>query len=298
MQSTNPTVTQPASAIPGEASAIREGCLEFLVFGLKEARCCIFAGSFMAVLVISNWIPLGPVPRYDFILLAAIAIQIALLAGKVESKAEACTLCLFHLIGLCLELFKTHPSVNSWSYPEDAWSKLGTVPLYSGFMYAAVASYMCQAWRIFDMKLIHYPPRWLTIALCLAIYGNFFANHFVRDARLVLIPLVLIIFARTKVCFTVWKNRERHMPLVMAFFLVGFFIWVAENISTFFGAWVYPEQVSEWKVVTWQKVSSWFLLVIISSVIVADLKHWREDRAANRQESLLPDSIGDVERIR
>ena len=278
MQSTNPSLPQPASVAPRETPALREGCLEFLVFGLKEARACIFAGSFMAVLVISSWIPLGPIPRYDFILFAAIAIQIALLAGKIESKAEACTLCLFHIIGLCLELFKTHPSVNSWSYPEDAYSKLGTVPLYSGFMYAAVASYMCQAWRIFDLKLEKYPPRWITIALCLAIYGNFFANHFVPDARLVLIPLVLIVFCRTRVRFVVWKGRERRMPLVLSFFLIGFFVWVAENFSTFFGAWVYPNQQSGWQAVEWQKVSSWFHLVIISFVIVADLKHWRDDR--------------------
>jgi len=145
-------------------------------------------------------------------------------------------------------------------------------------MYAAVASYICQAWRIFDLKLESYPPRWLTIALCLAIYGNFFANHFVPDSRLVLIPLVLIVFFRTRVRFIVWKERERRMPLILSFFLIGFFIWVAENFSTFFGAWVYPEQATGWTVVAWQKMTSWFLLVIISFVIVADLKHWRDDR--------------------
>jgi uncharacterized membrane protein YoaT (DUF817 family) len=257
---------------------MKEAGQEFVIFGLKQARCCVFAGSFMAMLVLSKWVPLGPVPRYDFILLAAIVIQAGLLVAKVESKSEAIVLCLFHLIGLMLELFKTHPAVNSWSYPEDAWSKLGTVPLYSGFMYAAVASYICQAWRIFDLKLKSYPPRWLTIALCLAIYGNCFANHFVPDSRLVLIPLVLIVFFRTRVRFIVWNERERRMPLILSFFLIGFFIWVAENFSTFFGAWVYPEQATGWTVVARQKMTSWFLLVIISFVIVADLKHWRDDR--------------------
>ncbi len=61
--------------------------------------------------------------------------------------------------------------------------------------------------------------------------------------------------------------------------MIGFFIWVAENIATFFGAWVYPEQIARWTAVSAQKLSSWFLLVIISFVIVADLKHWRERRA-------------------
>ncbi len=67
MQSSAPTPTEPPeppSLAPRTASALREGCLEFLVFGLKEARCCIFAGSFMAVLVVSTWMPLGPLPRW------------------------------------------------------------------------------------------------------------------------------------------------------------------------------------------------------------------------------------------
>ena len=253
-------------------------CLEFIVFGIKEARCCIFAGSFMLVLMLSHRIPHEWISRYDFILLSAVVIQATLLLTKIETKSEALVLCAFHLIGLMLELFKTHPSVGAWSYPEDAWSKLGTVPLYSGFMYAAVASYLCQAWRIFKLRLEHYPPRWLTITVCLAIYGNFFSNHFVPDARLALIPLVLIVFFRTTVYFTVWKHRERQMPIVISFFLIGFFVWIAENFSTFFGAWVYPEQMNGWQAVAWQKMTSWFLLIIISFVIVAELKYWREQQ--------------------
>ena len=266
-----------AEVIEKSPSLPKEAGTEFVVFGLKQARSCIFAGSFMAILVLSNVIPLGPLPRYDFILMAAIVIQAALLITRVETGSEVLVLCLFHLIGLILDLFKTHPSVQSWSYPEFAWTKLGTVPLYSGFMYAAVASYMCQSWRIMELRLEHYPARWMSIALCLAVYANFFANHFVYDARLVLIPLVLVVFMRTQVRFVVWKDRERRMPLVVSFFLIGFFIWIAENFSTFFGAWVYPDQAAGWKVVAWQKMTSWFLLVIISFVIVAELKHFKEE---------------------
>lgn len=254
---------------------MRAALFEFLIFGLKEARACIFSGSFFAILLLSKVIPLGPLPRYDFILAAAILLQVGLLVTKVESLAEATVLCLFHVIGLVLELFKTHPSIGSWSYPEFCYCRIGTVPLYSGFMYAAVASYMCQAWRIFDLRLENYPSYRISIPLCLAIYGNFFSNAFIRDLRVILIPLVFVTFARTKVYFTAWKAR-RWMPMVISFFLIGFFIWVAENIATYLGAWVYPEQTSRWTTVSFQKLSSWFLLVIISFVIVADLKHLRE----------------------
>jgi uncharacterized membrane protein YoaT (DUF817 family) len=31
-------------------------------------------------------------------------------------------------------------------------------------------------------------------------------------------------------------------PLMLAFVLIGFFIWLAESISTFWGVWSYPNQ--------------------------------------------------------
>ena len=55
--------------------------------------------------------------------------------------------------------------------------------------------------------------------------------------------------------------------------------WLAENIATFLGAWVYPNQTIRWTAVPTRMMSSWFLLVIISFVIVADLKHWRDRRS-------------------
>jgi uncharacterized membrane protein YoaT (DUF817 family) len=67
-----------------------------------------------------------------------------------------------------------------------------------------------------------------------------------------------------------------QMPLALAFALIGFFVYVAENIATFFGAWQYPDQRGAWTLVHTSKISSWFLLVIISFVIVAQLKHVKE----------------------
>jgi uncharacterized membrane protein YoaT (DUF817 family) len=57
---------------------------------------------------------------------------------KLETIDELKVICLFHIIGLILELYKVH--MGSWSYPEEGWSKIQGVPLYSGFMYASVAS--------------------------------------------------------------------------------------------------------------------------------------------------------------
>lgn len=262
---------------------------EFLTFGFKEARACVFAGSFFVVLFLSNHIPLFGLARYDFIFLAAIALQIVLLIAKIETFDELKTIFLFHIIGLCLELFKTSPQIGSWSYPEPAFFKIWTVPLYSGFMYASVASYFSQAWRILKARVEKYPPYWLSIPLCTAIYLNFFADSFHFDTRWFLTLLVVILFWRTTIHFTV-ITKERHLPLVLAFLLVAFFIWVAENISTYLGAWQYPNQVHTWNLVASQKVHSWFLLVIISFIIIADLKQFKQRRVAPHPDARPPTS--------
>ncbi|MEO7859463.1 MAG: DUF817 family protein [Nitrospirales bacterium] len=108
-----------------------------------------------------------------------------------------------------------------------------------------------------------------------AIYANFFTRHWIGDYRWWLVVMVVAVFARTCVHFSV-SRKERSMPLVLSFVLIGFFVWVAENIATFFGAWVYPNQQHVWSIVSAGKISSWSLLVIVTFILVADLKRVRE----------------------
>lgn len=68
------------------------------------------------------------------------------------------------------------------------------------------------------------------------------------------------------------------MPMTVAFVLIGFFVWVAENIATYYGAWQYPNQSGGWHPVSLAKISSWSLLVVFSFLIVAQLKHVKELR--------------------
>jgi uncharacterized membrane protein YoaT (DUF817 family) len=244
---------------------------DFFAFGLKQAAACVFAGSFLFLLAISSHIGIPGLARYDLLFLGAIAIQVVLISAGLETWREVAVLSLFHVLGMGLELFKTSRGVASWSYPEPAFFRVATVPLYSGFMYAAVGSYMMQAWRLQDQRLTGFPPLWIAIGLCIAIYTNFFTNHYIADLRWPLAACVLFAFRRTWVHFTVTRT-ERRLPLNLAFALIGFFIWVAENISTFFGAWIYPYQARKWAIVGPAKITSWMLLVIISLVIVASLK--------------------------
>ncbi len=247
---------------------------ELWAFGLKQAKSALFAGLFLALLFISNHVNFG-IARYDFLFLAAVGIQIILLAFKLETKDEAKTIFLFHIIGLVLELYKTSPMIGSWSYPEAGLLKIANVPLYSGFMYAAVGSYIAQAWKTLKLRLESHPSYGTSIVLCLAIYINFFTNHFIHDLRLFLFIAIFAVYYKTKVYFTP-RKREYRMPLILGFALIAFFVWLAENISTFYGAWKYPDQIHEWNVVSLNKITSWFLLVIICFIVVAYLKYFKE----------------------
>jgi uncharacterized membrane protein YoaT (DUF817 family) len=234
---------------------------------------CIFPGFIFGMLVVSNFIPVYVIFRYDLMLLACIGMQVFMLKSGMETKDEILVICLFHVLGLAMELFKV--SRGSWSYPEYAYTKFFNVPLYSGFMYASVASFMCQAWRRFDLKIEHAPHRIVSIGLAAAIYLNFFTHHFIYDFRYLLAGLVFLAFYRTKVYFTPYRKRY-SMPVPLSFFLIGFFIWLAENMATFLGAWKYAYQHRDWSMVDTRKIGSWILMSIVSYLIVMELKFLKE----------------------
>lgn len=246
--------------------------VEFLYFGLKEARACLFAGLFFAAVFLVPRAGVFGIPRYDLLLLIALLIQAGMLWAKLESWDELKAITLFHVIGFGLEVFKTSPAIQSWSYPDFAYTKLFGVPLFSGFMYAAVGSYIIQAWRLFDLRVIHHPPYWMAALMALLLYANFFTHHYIGDYRWYLAAGALGLYARTTVVFRP-LDRDRRMPLLLSFVLIGFFIWLAENITTFFGIWQYPDQLGAWSVVHLGKWSSWSLLVIMTFTLVANLKH-------------------------
>lgn len=80
--------------------------------------------------------------RYDYLLIYALIIQICLLYLKLESWAEAKVIALFHIMAMVMEIFLTHPAIASWQYPQPAVFKILTVPLFAGFMYSAVGSFL------------------------------------------------------------------------------------------------------------------------------------------------------------
>lgn len=256
----------------GELKGIRRFTVEFLYFGIKEARACLFAGLFFISIFVMPHGGLFGIPRYDALLVIALAIQIFMIWSRLETLDEAKAILLFHIVGFALEVFKTSSAIQSWSYPDFAYTKVLGVPLFSGFMYAAVGSYIIQAWRLLDVRVRHHPAHWMATLIGLAIYANFFTHHFIGDYRWYIAACVIGLYSRATVIFRPY-DRDRKMPLLLAFILIGFFVWLAENISTFFGIWKYPDQIGAWSVVHIGKWSSWSLLVIMTFTIVAHLKH-------------------------
>ncbi|MCR6690325.1 DUF817 domain-containing protein [Cellulomonas sp.] len=245
----------------------RAGFVELVVFGLKQAWACLFGALMLAAILASRlWYPDdAPLARNDALTLVAVAIQVLMLVTRLETVRELRVVLTFHVVGTVMELFKT--DVGSWAYAADGVLRIGAVPLFSGFMYAAVGSYLVRVMRIFDLRFDRYPRRWVTALLAAAIYANFFTHHWVADARWVLVAAVLVVFGRSAMHFRV-LHRVRRMPVVVAFVLVATFIWLAENLATRAGAWLYPAQADGWHPVSVQKLAAWFLLMIISVVLV------------------------------
>lgn len=253
----------------------RSWLYEFLLFGFKQGWACLFGGLMLVLLLGTHlFYPQdAALTRYDFLTIGAIAIQGGMIAFRLETWREARVILAFHLVGTVMELFKT--ALGSWEYPEASLLRIGGVPLFSGFMYAAVGSYIARIWRIFDFRFSRYPSVLATQILAAAIYVNFFAHHWLPDGRILLFVVMAALFWRTRVWFRVWRE-DRWMPLIVGFFLVAGFIWFAENIATFSKAWIYPSQRHGWAMVAPEKLGAWYLLMYISFILVAALKEPQE----------------------
>lgn len=245
---------------------------EFVSFGVKQGWACLFGGLMLALLTGTFLLypASAPLPRYDFVTLAALAIQAAMLATRLETWQEARVIFVFHVVGTAMEIFKT--GIGSWIYPEPSFLRIAGVPLFSGFMYASVGSYLARVWRIFSFRFTRFPPIWLQGLLAAGIYANFFAHHYMPDIRLALFLASAAVYGP---CMLYYRpdEKERPMPLVVGLVLVALFIWFAENLATFARAWVYPSQREGWHPVSLDKLGSWYLLMIISFVLVAAIHH-------------------------
>lgn len=241
------------------------GWREFVLFGLKMAWSCLFGAAMLFLMIATHlgWPSFLPIHRYDFLFGAALVIQALMLWTRLESLDEMKVILLYHVIGTVMEVFKTH--MGSWAYPEPSVFHIGGVPLFTGFMYGSVGSFIARAVRVFDMRFSHYPAPWATWLLAIAIYANFYADSFGYDFRLYIFVAAILMFRR---CFIYFRPDERvlSMPLLLAATLTAFFLWLAENVGTFTHTWSYPGKA--WALVPLAKMGAWGLLLGVSFVTV------------------------------
>ena len=268
MQLTKHQFLQKARQLPGGA---------LWAFAIKQAWAALFGGLMLGAIILTSFVDLPWLGRYDWLFLFALAIQGFMLAAKLEKPHEIITIFSFHLVGLAMDLFKTSSSVGSWSYPGEAFFMIGNVPLFAGFMYGAVGSYLARSWRVLNLSFSNYPRRRYTVLLALAIYGNFFLDHYGYDIRYLLFIALAVLYGRVWVSYSINKT-VRRMPIIVGFGLIALFIWLAENIGTYSSTWLYPSQLDGWHVVGIQKLGSWLLLMVISFIMVDILYYLRTRR--------------------
>jgi uncharacterized membrane protein YoaT (DUF817 family) len=205
--------------------------------------------------------------RYDYLLFYALIIQACLLYLKLESWAEAKVIALFHIMAMGMEIFLTHPQIASWQYPQPAVFKILTVPLFAGFMYSAVGSFFARSLRLYQVSFEKLPSFPNMLVLAVFSYINFMSKFFVPDIRLFLFAWSVIIFCKTRISFQL-QQHQLQLPMLPVLIVLAFIIWIAENISTFYRIWLYPSQVDAWHMVGWGKMGSWYLLLLLSLVLV------------------------------
>ena len=251
-----------------------------LNFGTKAASAALF--GLLLLIAFAVTAPMGSqeyygIFRYDYLLFYALSIQVCLIYLKLESWAEAKVISLFHIMAMGMEIFLTHPAIASWQYPQPAVFKLLTVPLFAGFMYSAVGSFFARSLRLYKVSFENLPR--FENMLCLAVlsYLNFMTKFFIPDYRLVLFAWSIIIFWKTKLYFQLSDSRFK-VPMLPILLLLAFLIWIAENISTFYKIWLYPSQVDAWHMVGWGKLGSWYLLLLLSLVLVLKILGQRDKK--------------------
>ena len=90
-----------------------------------QARACLFVVLFFAAVFSFPRSGVWGIPRYDALLIIALAIQGWMLWAKLETLDELKAICLFHVIGFALEVFKSKLwEGRKHTFPFDRFSGL------------------------------------------------------------------------------------------------------------------------------------------------------------------------------
>jgi uncharacterized membrane protein YoaT (DUF817 family) len=237
---------------------------ECLYFCLKHARAGLFAGLFFIPFFITPTTGMLSIARDDILFGLAIGIQIWMHKTKLQSNHELKMVILFYVLGFILEYFKLKTATGIETLAHTSWSNINGVPLFVGFIYAALSSYMMQAWRLFTLRIRHYPPYWMAITLAGLSYLHFFSQH---DYVAYFTACAVGLYGPSLILFKS-HSRERQAPLLLSAILIGGFIYLANSICHFYSL---SNPISPWP--NTHQSQSVFLLIIFSISIIVHSKH-------------------------
>jgi len=248
-----------------------------LVFSWKLICSSLFAWVFFLLLIFGKFVTTFWLHFYDFLFLSIFLTQVVFILTKFESWDDVKIILIFHILWFIMEAFKVHPWIGAWSYPDPWFFTLLNVPLYSGFMYSAVGSFIFKAWGNLQLKFTNFPKFKYIVPMAIITYINFFSHHILPDIRYIIVLCVVLVARKTFAWFSI-RDKYYKMPVLLGLFFSWFFLWLAENIATFFWAWVYPYQNLWWTMVSWHKILSWFLFFIVSIVVISSykMKFWEK----------------------
>lgn len=237
-----------------------------LVFLAKLLWAALFGILILSALIVTRliWNDDWMLARYDALVIFAVVTQIVFIWRGLETWEEARVIVIFHVTGTVMEIFKL--AQGSWDYPDQGILEIGGVPLFSGFMYASVGSFIARSIRLFHIQFAPYPSFALTYVLALAIYVNFYTHHYTYDIRWVLFAATLILFWRTRIWIFI-RDTPISIRLPLGALVSAVFLWVAENVGIFTRTWSYAIQ-GDIGVVDIGKFGSWYLLLYVAFVTV------------------------------
>src|SRR5262245_39842076 len=106
MDETAPTLPALLRTSDARRSALHRAIVELFAFTWKQAWACLFAGLIFLFLGVTKVFAIPGVERYDLLLFLCIIVQVAMVASRMETVDELKVICVFHLLGLLLELWK------------------------------------------------------------------------------------------------------------------------------------------------------------------------------------------------